>query len=51
MYGCNLAVSKSDEHLKTLPWFTSIKVYSLTLFKLVVGERGTEYENWTNCIC
>ena len=36
MYGCKLAVRKCDEPTKTLSWFTNAKIYSLTLFKVVV---------------
>ena len=35
---------ESDKHIKTLYWFTR-KVYSQTLFKVVVGKGGTEYGN------
>ena len=31
--------------------FTNTKVYSLTLFNVVVWERGTEYENRVDRVC
>ena len=47
MYSCNVTVRKK--------WWTHKKhvfvYFSLTYLKVVVGESGTEYENWIDCIC
>ena len=50
MYGCTFAMEKSDEHTKTLSWFTETNIYSLRHSLSSYREKETEHESWVTAL-